>query len=634
MKNLKLILCSLAVLTLAGCIKEIGTGTKTDNGSNPFGFSTSQGVTVSVNYTIPRNTPVEIYAENPLHMDGLKNYVKDETLKPVAYGYTDANGEIRDLALTLPAWASELFVYSPGTTSPVLLSGKIESGKAEIVPANARTSSKAPASTRAISDTKVYWKNWQMQNFTFVENPAWSYDAAGRPDYLAKPVEITPQTLDIIDATIPRNERFSAQHYQLEQIEISEDANVSIYFVSNGSARRNALAYYTYTGSEPTKAEINRSLTILFPNLSSEALDCGDGVQLAYRDGETWSPAIPAGTKIGFVLLTDAWNGKGVDRKCFATYSNKNCNSYFIENTHIANRPHMAAFDAKGTFVLTFEDLPFSDRYPSDYAGDFTDDIFIVESNPITALPDVKPGVDEEQPMPPHMVTIEASGILGFEDNWPYKGDYDINDIVVKYDSKLYLDYDYEYVGLEDTYTFLNNGGKYANGFAVEYGFLTSAIDLDKTRITATNGAAVPEFDTDMKKATLMLFENGKDVPVGTEYKITLVFKQPQAMFGFVQAPYNPFVHVDAVPGELRKEVHLVDKKPTEKADIRLLGTGHDLSSNGRYYVTAGDYPFAINLSGAESFSVPEGKAVDAIYPGYHGWVTSKGTENKDWYKK
>lgn len=634
MKKMQPIFCLLVLTILASCIKEPGSGSKTGNKANPFGFSTSQDITVSVKYTMPRNTPVEIYAENPLGIDALKNYVKNETLKPVVRGFTDEKGEINDLPLTLPTWVSEVFVYSPGAAAPVLLGGKIENGKVEITPEKTVAPRKASSSTRAISDTDVFWKKWTKQNFSFVENPAWSYDGTGRPDYLAEPMEISPRTLAIIDATVHKDEKFNAQHYQMEQIEISQDANVTLYFVSNGSARRNALAYYTFTGDHPSQDQINRSLTVLFPNLSSEALNTGDGVQLAYHDGNEWSARIPAGTKIGFVLLTDAWNGSTVDKSGWATYSNKKCNSYFVENTNIANRPHMAAFDAKGTFVLTFEDLPYSDRYPSAYAGNFSDDIFIVESNPITALPEPNPGVDDEQVMPPYMVAIEARGILGFEDNWPYTGDYDLNDIVVKYDSKLYLDYDYDYVGLDDTYTFLNNGGKYTNGFAVEYGFPTSAIDFEKTLISATNGVALPEFDTSTEKATLMLLEDGKDIPTGTEYKITLVFKQPQPMFGFVQPPYNPFVHIDTVPGALRKEAHLSDKQPSAKADRNLLGTGDDRSSNGRYYITDGDYPFAINLSGAESFFVPEGKEVGEIYPGYHGWVASKGTENKDWYKK
>lgn len=634
MKKMQPILCLFVLTILASCVKEPGSGSKSGNEANPFDFSTSQDITVSVKYAMPRNTPVEIYAENPLGIDALKNYVKNEALKTVARGFTDEKGEINDLPLTLPTWVSDVFVYSPGVSAPVLLGGKIENGKVAITSEKTAAPRKASSATRAISDTKVYWKKWAKQSFSFVENPAWSYDGTGRPDYLVEPMAIGPKTLAIIDATVHKDEKFNAQHYQMEQIEISQDANVTLYFVSNGSARRNALAYYTFTGDHPSQEEINRSLTVLFPNLSSEALNTGDGVQLACYDGQKWSADIPAGTKIGFVLLTDAWNGNSVDKSGWATYSNKKCNSYFVENTNIANRPHMAAFDAKGTFVLTFEDLPYSDRYPSAYAGDFSDDIFIVESNPITALPEPNPGVDDEQVMPPYMIAIEARGILGFEDNWPYTGDYDLNDIVVKYDSKLYLDYESDYVGLDDTYTFLNNGGKYTNGFAVEYGFPTSAIDFDKTLISATNSVALPEFDTSMEKATLMLLDDGKDVPAGTEYKITLVFKQPQPMFGFVQPPYNPFVHINAETGELRKEVHLIGKQPSAKADRNLLGTGHDRSSNDCYYITAGNYPFAINLSGAETFFVPEGKEVGEIYPGYHGWVASKGTENKDWYKK
>lgn len=633
MKNLLILLYMTVLLSLVSCVKEAGTGTPADKGANPFQFTTSQTVQVTVQYNLPHNTYLEIYTENPVSVDEFKSYVKDETLRPVATGYTDAEGHF-SLPVRLAAKDTHVYVYSPSVGAPVLLSGKVEGSQIVLTEAN-KTAPARKSSTRAIAETTTYWTKWTQRSFSFVQNPAWSWDAAGRPDYLDnESLHLDQATLNKIDAAIPKGKKLEMLTAQIEQIEISEDANVWLYFISNSSARRNALAYYTYTGEVPTASDlgkINSSLTILYPNLSSEALRSGDGVQLAYYDGTTWSETFPAGVKIGFALLVDAWDGK-VATKTNAVYSTKAFNSYNIpsESTIMANRPHMAAFKADEHFILSFEDLPYNESPTSKYNGDFSDDVFVMVANPVTALPDV-PSVDEET-VPPYMTSVKDYGILAFEDNWPYKGDYDLNDVVVQYDSQLNISYDFDYTSLEDTYVFLNSGGKYTNAFGIEYGFPTSAINFDKSKIEASNGFEVPGFDRDAAKATLVLFRDAKDVPKGTIFKVRIVFNEPQSLMGFLLPPYNPFIAVDD-QGGLRKEVHLVDHTPTVKADPMYFGYGHDLSGNGRYYVSDATYPFAIDMAKAESYRIPaEMHCISEFYSRFDAWATSDGKTDKDWY--
>lgn len=418
MKNLLILLYMTVLLSLVSCVKEAGTNPPVDKGANPFQFITSQTVQVTVEYNLPHNTYLEIYTENPVSVDEFKSYVKDETLRPVATGYTDSRGRL-SLPVRLAARDTHLYVYSPSVGAPVLLSGKIEGSQVTLTEANA-TAPARKASTRAIAETSIYWTKWTQRSFSFLQNPAWSWDAAGRPYYLDnESLYLDEATLNKIDAAIPKGKKLEMLTAQIEQIEISEEANVWLYFISNSSARRNALAYYTYTGDVPTAADlakVNSSLTILYPNLSSEALRSGEGVQLAYYDGTTWSETFPAGVKIGFALLVDAWDGK-VATKTNAVYSTKAFNSYNIpsESSIMANRPHMAAFKADEHFILSFEDLPYNESPKSKYNGDFSDDVFVMVANPVTALPDV-PSVDDNE-VPPYMVSVKNHGILAFEDN-------------------------------------------------------------------------------------------------------------------------------------------------------------------------------------------------------------------------
>lgn len=638
MKICKLLLCTMILAALTSCVKEPSSGISGGDGvAESFDFTTSKPVQVEIDYALRHNTRVEVYTQNPLTVDGYKNYVKNEALRPLAVGYTDAEGHL-SLPVRIASCDDEIFVYSPSVGAPALLSAKVTGETVKLGAANT-AAPRAAKATRAIADTDVYWTNWQKQTFSFRANPAWSWDAQGRPSHLLdEAMEFDAEALNRIDAAIPKGEKFELRTAQFSQIEISEEANVSLYFISNSSERRNALAYFTYTDEVPSMAEINKSLTVLFPNLSSEALAAGDGVMLQYYDAaeKSWKESFPAGAKIGFALLVDGWEDNGsVAATSQVVYSHKQFNGYRIPGFSImGDRPHMAAFKTRDYFILSFEDLPFNENPNSPNLGDFSDDVFVMTANPVTALPDV-PSIDDSE-LPPYLTTANYFGILAFEDNWPYKGDYDLNDVVVKYDSQLNLSYDFDYNAIEETYTFLNNGGKYTNGFGIEYGFDYSALDLSKCSVEATtpDGGAldVPGFDTELTKATLMLFTDAAQVPAGTQFKVRLVFNKPQLIWGFLLPPYNPFVTVDD-KGELRKEVHLVDHKPTPKADPQLFHQGHDLSGNGRYYISDATYPFAIDLSKAERYTLPsEMQRISAVYPRFDSWASSDGTKDKDWY--
>lgn len=645
MKNLHLILCMLILAGATGCIKD------TSDNNNPISgkdepitdFSTSQEVVVHIAYELPRNIQVEIYDQNPLSLDPLKNYLKNDAIEPIAKGCTDEKGALR-VTLRLAAMASEIYVYSPDVCAPTLLSGKIEHAtEITLTPANRMEPVAAKAASRAITNTEVYWKKWDKQAITFRANPTWKWDAEGTPNYLTDTrFEMDEKFIKVIEGTIPKGDALDPRFSALKEIVLSEAANVKLYFVSNSSARKNTLAYFTYTGEVPTQSEINKSATVLFPNLSNEALKAGDGVELLYNNNGTWTRSFPAGSKIGFILLVDAWEKGATTSPCNVMYSTKKYNRYDMNNTQIADRPQMAAFADDGNFVLTFEDLPWDQGRNSKNMGDFADDVFVLIANPDTALPEIEDGV--EDPNKPVGLETTTKGYLAFEDLWPYKGDYDMNDITMQYHSTAYVSDKMELDGIVSTWTFCNNGGEYVNGFGIAYDFPASAVKA--ITIEATNNVEVPGVDLRAGSSyQIQLFNNATEIPSGTQFTVQIKFNKGAldaiSEMKKATAPFNPFITVrdanEAYTTTPRKEVHLTNYKPTPLALSFNGAYGDDLSdpARGLYYIAATGYPFAIDLVGVDHLDIPtEGQCISDAFPRFKTWVESDRKEAKDWYVK
>ena len=151
----------------------------------------------------------------------------------------------------------------------------------------------------------------------------------------------------------------------------------------------------------------------------------GECVKLHYIDenGVDQGTVFPNGVKIGWFLFNDSFKKNG-NKGNITLYSTPKANSN--------GRTYTAAFRINDFVVLSFEDYTIDQ--------DYNDVQFNVWSNPIEAIapevPEVKPdpGTDDDRSVAYRMT---YKGILAFEDNWPNKGDYDLNDVIVKYNSVL-----------------------------------------------------------------------------------------------------------------------------------------------------------------------------------------------------
>lgn len=631
-----------ACIFLISCDKKnIYTGEDPiDTQPNEFSFSTKRQVKVNVSYDVPTGYRVyfEAYYTNPLSLNEEKSYVKNTTLMPFLTGYTDENGKF-SLSLDIPSYVENIYLYSEYAGVPVLLTGKV-SGSSVTISEAAQTPNKALL--RGTSGSN--YKNWS--EFTY---------SLKRPELKKANMTIDDKLLETINFTLPTEDNIVSQYFY-EKITLKEDAEVNLYFVCNGSsARQNALAYYVIpAGQSYSRNQANNHLTLAFSNLKN--IKAGEGVKLVNPE-DTNNSVFKAGTTIAFALLVDAYDNGNLKSPSHIAYSEKNFNEYTViydkgqqGQTIRKEVPHMGAFQTKdGHVILSFEDQPYHDKFTKSI--DFRDEVFILETTPPSAIPDdLKPGVDPDEQEPEYNGTITSSGILCFEDNWPKKGDYDLNDVMISYVRTLnYTLPEFMVVSIDETYAFLNNGAAFNNAFGYELGANLKTSNLKSVKITSDYLCDGQGQDEELEKATIMLFNNAQKLQPGTAFQVHTVFKTPVAYSDFHFDPYNPFIVVTNFSSEgylntNRTEVHLPKYKPTSKVNEDLFGTEDDKSdlSKGEYYIRSGKYPFALditlgefNSSALPVFDIPtESQAINITYPRFNSWVESGGETDADWYKK
>lgn len=660
----------MGILVVSCMDKDVYKGDDQNDDSSPnlFDFSTKSDLKISLDYATNYPVSFECYYVNPLSLDEEKSYVKNAEMKPFITGKTDATGKFSITFSDMPNSEKDIYVYSPNLTVPTLLHATVNGGEVVLTTAS-KVASLPKAATRA-SASGSFYSNWTPQRCTY-NKPLGSWDTEGNASYLNTGDDIDKHKLQItekfkrtIAGTLEVDEPVLGKYLTHEVINISEDANVYINFVShNNSERNNALAYYTLAPGEEEPATAPTQLAIAFPNLRAKDLKSGDVVQLQYYDKRTgtWGKAFPAGSRIGLALLVDAFQNGSLENPANVAYSNRKYNSYRIKQdgdmagAQMANRPQMLAFMADNNLVLSFEDQPWHEARKKGQPafGNFNDDIFTITANPITALPDdVEPGTDpeESEEEKPDM-TVSSTGILAFEDNWPNQGDYDMNDVVFAYQRtfNLLMQEGLRILSIDETYTFRNNGASYINGFGYVIGGNVKRDDVEVTVISdkSYNGQGI---DADLEGATVMLADNLREVPAGTTFTVRTKFKAGTnyAYTDFSFNPYNPFIVVMGHAGgdylaNNRTEVHLPKNyKPTSKADDSEFGTGNDFSlvGNNWYYISNGNYPFALEITGAfgtsdiPDFAIPtEKKRIEESYPKFIDWVKNPSA-NTDWWKK
>ncbi|CAA6827862.1 MAG: LruC domain-containing protein [uncultured Thiotrichaceae bacterium] len=248
-----------------------------------------------------------------------------------------------------------------------------------------------------------------------------------------------------------------------------------------------------------------------------------------------------------------------------------------------------------------------------------------------------------------------------FEDNWPFEGDYDMNDLVSYLRTSIFrTDGDTTLINITGELAAV--GASYHNGFGIRLpGILRDQIDEEAIEYKINN-KPVTRFnplEEGRNEAIFMITYNvwdyvsagedcifyrteagcGSDIQM--RFNLTIPFKQPvdtdiagvfdPFLFATPDAPHGD--HFATPPGR-NYEIHLKNQEPTEAFDLSFMdGSGADGSvpNEGHYFQTVKGLPWAMEIG--DHWHYPkEYRDVTHAYPLFPSYVMSKGEESAAWY--
>jgi hypothetical protein len=197
-----------------------------------------------------------------------------------------------------------------------------------------------------------------------------TWDAAGRPNYLAGKDNISPQLLSFIGTTLPEGKDLTKSHPELftnaiADIKVTQPSEIYVTFVTQSAGQTDVLGFYTYpTNTPPASAAEIKKITYIFPNVGANTqLQAGDKVKLGNFN---------VGTSIGFVLMQNGWspNTNTINTKSVHFCSNDALNPE--TDPKLKKHAVLINYASENKVIIGFEDL---DRTKADCDHDFNDAI-------------------------------------------------------------------------------------------------------------------------------------------------------------------------------------------------------------------------------------------------------------------
>ncbi len=647
------------MLLLTACVeKDIFNGPE-DNGPSKedfFDFSTTGIYTLDINYGL-KDYPVlfELYTSNPMILAD-DHYAKAENIQPIYRAATDQSGKFKG-DISLPAYAKTIYLYCHylGTVRCAELTINGNSISFDQQTYLAELSTRSGITTRATTS----------QGYTIPNNylTLGGWTDKGKVDYLSNGEQLPGDFLARLTKSIVKkqtSEKDFVTSHPSPDISITQPTSLSTVIIYSDAAHEVTVGYFTYpTGQAPSSPAQITNPIILFPAVSTSMgnADIGDEVKLKYWNKTTgkYEDEFPAGVSISFFFMVDAFkknkgdiivaSGKELEEEKLSQnvdyifYSNSSLNQKLASKGKKDAQRTVTMSDGNGLAAICFEaDLKKAFTVGS---WDYTDVIMSLryaESATNTPMPEL-PG---EKEVPSNKENYYGlSGTIAFEDQWPSKGDYDMNDMVIYYNSTVYKDVSTNKIlKVVDEITTRHSGASYVNGFGYQFHKIRPS-DVSSVTVATESGLTSAFMKGEMLEPaqdhpTIILFDNMNEaVKKLASFTVTTTFAGDGINEMDVLPPYNPFLIAQTGKGR-GTEIHLTNYPPTSLADRDLLGKGDDLSNAniGLYYVSNENYPFAICLNSAY-FQYPEEKQNIAVaYPNFASWLESKGVSNKDWYIK
>jgi len=671
-----LVLFSILSISLFSCVRDWEVNS--DQNYVNFDFKTTKEIKISVSTLNSENKPlggvlVQIYTQNPLTTEGL---LKENSSDFLAFKGISSNEGRLDCEIAPQTSVDSLSILMNQIGILSLKQVKIDSKNLNIVvggsfiqKTNKSGRASKTSSTAVIPDPKKISSYYVLG----------SWDNQGKPNYLlSKDDIITNDFLADVNTSLPEYKKLPDSHPEYlsssdnGNIELIADAEVWVTFVHEGAGYKNALGYYTHKNDNPPASATEiKDPTIIFPNVSFNdsggSLRSGNKVQLLYLDLATnkYTTVFPSGTTVAWFFIANSFNsttnsiGSGIGK----FYSDKR----FNPETNFDKKKHNVVLkDTKRQLLLLgFEDI----NREKNSDEDFNDGIFYSTISPFTAAktdqiqsidtPEDADGdgvgdsldeypTDRTKAFNNYYPSKNNVGTLAYEDLWPYKGDYDFNDLVVDYNFNQVTNADNKIVEVNAAITIRAIGATLTNAFSLQFNTIPSnvksvtgqslnkgvfALNSNGTEMNQSK-AVVPIFDDPFK----VLNYNGSIVNVytGSSYitpktmNVKIEFITPVSLSSFGTAPYNPFLVVSGIRG---KEIHLPGSAPTDLANKSIFGTGDDNSilAAQKYYMSDKNLPWAINIP--VKFTYPaERQDITKAFLLFNKWAESSGSLYMDWY--
>jgi LruC domain-containing protein len=689
----------LLVLLLSACnTTPPGKGDINNNdGDIPddFDYDTTRQVTFNISTQDLLGKPIATTVFEVYHSFNLTAAdPTDGTL--VLTGITDAQGKYSGV-VDVPSYIKTVLVnlsYVGLPSSAEVEIGTDNSVDVRFAPVSASNLQAGVSFDVGTPDSSVQNLSTQAATYTYLG----TYTNQGVPNYLAPSNPPSARILKMINTSLTERKAVTIHHPNFivdgseANLILKTTGEVSVTFLHEGTGYKNGLGYYYYNKNQPpaSRDAIN-NLTIIFPNSSylgsGGGLRSGDQVKLKYKPGTTQeSTTFPAGTVVGWFLVAHGWDNNGVGNGYNLHVSNSNLNA---EKTSELKKHTVLLYDEiDQMLILGIEDINREKKYAD---HDFNDAMFQVSVSPITSLDLTGVAVadtgepkdtdadgisdlfdnyptDASKAFNNYFPAKDAYGTLAYEDQWPLKGDYDFNDLVVDYRINQITNAQNKVVELKATYLFRAAGASFTNAFAFELPIAPEKVasvsgqwfagstdhaynpespwiylDLNENGTEKLQDKAVifVADDTAAFLGRLINTEPEGQVTAPKIREVTVTFTEPLSAKDLGKAPYNPFIVTD-IYHELETqcdcqkrgtEVHLPHNAPTSLADTSLFNTGDDTSSAdlGTTYKTADNLPWALHIPSQFDYPI-ENSHISLGHINFSTWASSGGATTQDWY--
>jgi len=487
----------------------------------------------------------------------------------------------------------------------------------------------------------------------------WSL-TTGKPNYLQPVNDVVSSTfLNNINTFLPSRVNLTTRYPNLlddnfyrRNILTTNLCDVYITFVKEGAGQRNVMFYYTYNVNNPptTTAAID-SLIIIYPNTSFT----GSGGDLA-TGNKVKIGTFGKDTVIAFGIIADGYDNSTGNilplGSRFVFYGNKEFNPEISDQY----RQHLVFVyePSSQRFVLGFEDVNRNPTGSSD--NDFEDVVYYATVNNISNVSLDKianiPGstdtdgdgvddVNDDYPTDPlkafnnYFPSANKTATVAYEDLWYFRGDYDMNDVVMDMRTNAITNASNKLVRFEAKYCLRASGGSLKTAFAIQY-------PIARSKIANLVGGTI---EGDKTNATVRLYDDVRQnqqtwntvpnvgyndsVNFNLSFDVTALVDISEFGIGL----HDPFVWINEAGKGRNYEIHLPGKNPTSTATYPLLGLGDDDTQllGTKKYLSKNNLPWAIAIP--ERFDYPyEQQNITQAYLNFANWAQSGGANFRDWY--